>query len=192
MQKIFLPTMHSKRSLQGSETNSLIFILEAEFVVVRRESFGQVAKEHTQKIMKESVNKNAWQHQSTIDYGSGPIENNSVSSRSGSVQRDTNLEFSQRFKKQNTEKSQKNLDFQVEKSIGGISFGDKANPLDNSTKTYQEDLRPPSYSDIKAAGQRPSLHNSANVSAISVRDIAEIQDKVPASPISPAPSHMDQ
>ena len=45
-----------------------------------------------------------------------------------------------------------NLDFKVEKSIGGISFGDKANPLENSTKTYQEELRPPSYSDIKAAG----------------------------------------
>ena len=44
----------------GKWTNSLRFILEAEFVVVRRESFGQVAKEHTQKIMKESVNKNAW------------------------------------------------------------------------------------------------------------------------------------
>ena len=55
MQKICLPTMHSKLNLQVSETNNSCFILEAEFIVVRRESLGQVAKEHTQKIMKESV-----------------------------------------------------------------------------------------------------------------------------------------
>ena len=44
----------------GKSNKKVMIFLEAEFVVVRRESFGQVAKEHTQKIMKESVNKNAW------------------------------------------------------------------------------------------------------------------------------------
>ena len=37
----------------------------------------------------------------------------------------------------------------MEESIGAISFGDKASPLENSTKTYQEEDRNPSYSEIK-------------------------------------------
>ena len=65
----------------------------------------------------------------------------------------------------------KHTDFKVDTSIGGISFGDKANPLENSSKTYQDPDRPASFSELKAANKRPSLAESANASAVSIRDI---------------------
>ena len=72
--------------------------------------------------------------------------------------------------------------------MGAMSFGEKAKPLEQddaisrmSDVSFQPADRDKKYSQTEMApGQRAAAHGSI----ISIQDIQEVKDKVPASPIS--------
>ena len=74
-----------------------------------------------------------------------------------------------------------NKDFKCDKSMGAMSFGEKARPLDGISEVSFDPIeRDKKYSKTVMEDFGRSGHGSI----ISIRDIQEVKDKVPASPSS--------
>ena len=59
-----------------------------------------------------------------------------------------------------------------------MSFGEIANPLEKNDLTFEEQYRQGAYDQTIESRNKQNNHQSI----VSIRDIQEIEDKVPASP----------
>ena len=116
---------------------------QVEFKVERRDSIGMAAKQHTKKIMKENQNKESVQDSwasGNLRATDGNIEANDMSSQEGYDPL------------QQTEIKQAPLgiqemvnvttDFKIDKSMGAMSFGEKAKPLDSTSRMSDVSFEP--------------------------------------------------
>ena len=129
-------------------------IADIEFKVERRDSIGMVAKEHTKKIMKESgaLTGKESNQLSTLDGNSGSLEKNSISSRGEDekhplegLERTEIQKAEVRIGKESTEFVNV-TDFKCEKTMGGMSFGEQANPFEGTEVSWEDSQRDKSYS----------------------------------------------
>ena len=90
---------------------------------------------------------------STLDGRSGSLEKNSISSKGthgedghlGGLMRTEIVQAEIKIVKESTEFVSV-TDFKCEKTMGGMSFGEKANPFEGTEEEWKEDQRDKSYS----------------------------------------------
>ena len=110
----------------------------AEFKVERRDSIGMAAKQHTKKIMKESV-QDSWAsgnlrmtdpnvevNDQSSQEGYDPLQQTEIKSAPLGIQETTNVQ----------------TDFKCDKSMGAMSFGEKAKPLDAVSRMSEVSFEP--------------------------------------------------